>query len=111
MSSLEKCPCRSCAHVLIGLYVFLLLTCMNCLYILKINPFFSFICIIFSLFEDFIFILFIVPFAVQTFLSQIRSHLFIYLFIFFVCFHYSGRWITEELSLIYVIKCSAYVFL
>ena len=25
-------------------------------------------------------------------------------------FHYSGRWVIEDLSFIYVIKCSAYVF-
>ena len=26
-------------------------------------------------------------------------------------FHYSGRWVIEDLALIYVIECSAYVFL
>ena len=38
MSSLEKCPSRPFSHFLIGLVVFLVLSCMNCLYILKINP-------------------------------------------------------------------------
>ena len=33
MSSLEKCPLRSSAYFLIGMSVFLLLTCMSCLYI------------------------------------------------------------------------------
>ena len=82
MSSLEKCLFGSFSLSLIGLFVFLVLSCMSCLYILEINPLsvvsFS---IIFSHSEGCLFTLFIVSFAVQKLLSLIKSHYFIFVFI------------------------------
>ena len=82
MSSLEKRLFRSFPHFLTGLFVFLVLSCMSSSYILEINPLsgVSF-AIIFSHSEGCLFTLLIVSFAVQKFLSLIRSHLFIFAFI------------------------------
>ena len=82
MSSLEQRLFRSFPHFVIGLFVFLALSCMKCLYILELNPLsvFSF-AIIFSHSEGYLFSLLTVSFAVQKLLSLIRSHLFTFVFI------------------------------
>ena len=83
MSSLEKCLFRSCIHFLIGLVVLLILSCMSCLYILEINPLsVPLFANIFSHSVGCHFVLFMVSFSVQKILSLIRSHLFIFVFIF-----------------------------
>ena len=73
---------RSSAHFWIGLFVFLILSCMSCLYILEINPL-SVVSFanIFSHSEGSLFVLFMASSAVQNLLSFIRSHLFIFVFI------------------------------
>ena len=80
--SLEKCQFMSFSHFLIGLFIFLGLSCMNFLYILEINPLSVVsVAIIFSHSEGCLFTLLIVSFAMQKLLSLIRSHLFTFVFI------------------------------
>ena len=68
---------------LIRLFILLILSCISCLYILESNPLLvSSYANIFSCSVGFLFILFVIFFAVHKFLSLIRSYLFIFIFIF-----------------------------
>ena len=83
IASLEKCLFRSSVYLSIGLFVFLLLSCVSYLYILEIKPLLvALFASIFSQFVGCLFILFMVSFAVQKLISLIRSHVFIFPFIY-----------------------------
>ena len=82
MSSLEKCLLSALAHFWIGLFVFLVLSCMSCFYHFEISSLsVALFAIIFSHSKGCLFTWLIVSFIVQTLLSLIRSHLFIFAFI------------------------------
>jgi len=80
---------------------------MSCLYTLEINPLSVVLfAIIFFHSEGCLLILSIVSFAVQEFLSLIRSHLFIFVFISITLGGGSKRILLSFMS-----ECTAYVFL
>jgi len=81
-SSLEKCLFRSFAHLSIGLLTFLLLSCINCLYILEIRPLsVASFQTTFSHSVSCLFVFFLV--SLQKLFSLIRSHGFIFALISF----------------------------
>jgi len=83
MSSSEKYLFSSLAHFLVGSFIFLVLSCMSCLYVFEINYLsVASFDTIFSHSEGCLFTLLVVSFIVQKLLSLIRSHLFIFAFIY-----------------------------
>ena len=90
LSSLEKCLFGCFAYFLIGLFFFLVLSCMSFLYILEINSLSvaSFAMIFFHS-EGCLFTSLIVSFVVQKLSILIKPHLFI--FAFFPVFSEVGR--------------------
>ena len=92
---------------MIGLFVFSGNELYVLLDILEINPLsVASFAIIFSHYKGCFFTLLTFSFAVQKILSLIRSHLFTSVFISITL---GGG--SEDLALIYVTECSAYVFL
>ena len=83
MSSLEKCLLSSLAYFWIRALIFLILSCISCLYILEINslPMSSF-AIILSHSEGCLFGLLTLSSIVQNILSLIGYHLYIFAFIY-----------------------------
>ena len=108
MSSLEKCLFRFVffsPHSLIGLFVFLVLSCMSCLYILEVNPLsvVSF-AIISSHSEGCLFHL------AYSFFCHVKVFLFNQVPLVYFCFYfcYFRRWVIEDLALICVIAMATH---
>ena len=74
-SVLKKCLFRSFAHFSLGSLAFLLLSCISCLYILKIKPLSVVLFkMIFSHSVSCLFVFFLVSFDVPKLVSLMRSH-------------------------------------
>ena len=70
MSSLQECLLRSTANFSVGLFDFLILNCMSCLFTLEMNPLsVALFANIFSQSVGCLFVLFMVSLTMQKFLS------------------------------------------
>ena len=106
MSSLEI-YLLSISYFLVGLFISLALSCMSCSIFWKLILCRFFHLLLFSLIPGLSFHL------AYSFFGCAKAFKFNQVLLFYFCFyfHYSRRWVIEDLALIYVIKCSAYVFL
>ena len=104
MSSLEKYVYKSSVHFLPVLFLFMLLSYMNCLYVLDISlVFMTLFANVFSHSVGCLFILLMVSFTMQK-LSLIKSFFFIFAFFFFCL-----DWLMQENIAKIYIECFAYV--
>ena len=105
MSSLEKYLFSSLTHFLIGSFIFLKLSSRSCLYISEINLLsVALFAIIFSHSEGSL---------AYSFLHCAKAFKFNSVLFAYFCFYfrYSWWWVIEDLAVIYVKECFAYVFL
>ena len=110
MLSLEKCVFRYSTCFLIGdirFFFFLNVVLHELFHILKINP------LLVTSFADIFFVSvgsFHCGWTLAT-RGQVLSLMRLHFFYFCFYFHHSEKWLREDLSVIYVRECSAYVFL
>ena len=100
MSSLEKCPFKSCASIWLGFFS-LILRYISCLCVLEISAsWMSFLQILVTFWGLSFFFVFMVSSALPSLLREIQSQL--------LFFHDSNRWVKKELAAFYVKICFAF---